>query len=142
MASRKSILTILWNPHGFSVVTILPPGASFNASWFIDQNLVPLLDRFVSGERDPRQEKLDVPIHNASAYNARVARNFFEHNPTKRLTQPPHSPDIAPSSFYLFGKMKNALIGQEIPDWIVLLAAVTGIVSGFSGNELQAVFRN
>jgi hypothetical protein len=31
-APRKSMLTVAWNPHGFHVVAMLPPRASFNAS--------------------------------------------------------------------------------------------------------------
>jgi hypothetical protein len=38
--------------------------------------------------------------------------------------------------------VKNAVIGQEIPDEIALLERVTEILGGISGNELQAVFRN
>jgi hypothetical protein len=131
-----------WNPHGFHVVTMLPPGASFNASWLIDQNLVPLLDRFFPGGRDSRQKQLVVHIDNASARDARVTQNFFEHNPLKRLPRPLYSPDISPSDFCLFGKVKNALIGQEISGKIALLELVMEILGGISGNKLQAVFCN
>jgi hypothetical protein len=85
---------------------------------------------------------LVVHIDSASAQDARVIQNFFEHNSLKRLPQPPYSPDISPSDFYLFEKVKNALIGQEIPDEPALLEAVTEILGGFSGNELQVVFHN
>jgi hypothetical protein len=83
-----------------------------------------------------------VHIDNASTRHARVTENFFEHNRVKRLPQPPYSPDLSPSDFYLFGKVKNALIGQEIPDETALFEAVTEMLGGFSGNELQVVFRN
>jgi hypothetical protein len=71
-----------------------------------------------------------------------VTQNFFEHNPLKRFPHPPYSQDISLSDFSLFGKVKNALIGQEISDEIDLLELVTEILSGISHNELQAVFRN
>jgi hypothetical protein len=32
MATEKQMLTVVWNPGGFQVVTILPTGASFNAA--------------------------------------------------------------------------------------------------------------
>jgi hypothetical protein len=134
------MLTVLWNPHGFHVVTMLPLGASFNASWFIDQNLVPLLDRFFPGGRDPRQKILAVTIDNASAQDARLTQNFFQYNSLKRLPQPPYSPDISPSDLYRFGKVKNALIGHEIPDEIALLDFLPEMLGGIWGNELQAVF--
>jgi hypothetical protein len=31
IASMKTVLTVLWNPHGFHVVIILPPDESFDA---------------------------------------------------------------------------------------------------------------
>jgi hypothetical protein len=55
----------------------------------------------------------DIDIDNASAHNARVAQNFFKHNPLKRLPHPPYSPDISPWDFdcSLFGQVQNALVG-------------------------------
>jgi transposase len=142
IATRKSMLTVLRNPHGFHVVTMLPPGASFNATWFIEQNLVPLTDAFFPNDPDPMQRKSVVHIDNASADNARVTQNFFEHNPLKRHRDPTYSPDISPLDFSLFGKMKNALIGGEISDEIDLFEVVTEILGGISYDELRAVFRN
>jgi hypothetical protein len=116
------MLTVVWNPHGFHVVTMLLSGASINGLWFIDQNLVPVLD--------------------TSAHNARVTQNSVQYNPLKRHPQPGDSPDTSPADFCLFGKVKNALIGQEIPDEIALLEAAMEFLGGISGNELQAIFRN
>jgi putative flippase GtrA len=54
IASAKTMLMVLWNPHGFHVVTMLPLGESFNASWFIDQNIVPLIQSFFPSGWSPR----------------------------------------------------------------------------------------
>jgi hypothetical protein len=43
------MLTVLWNPRGFDAVAMLPPRATFNASWFIDGNSVPLAEKFFPG---------------------------------------------------------------------------------------------
>jgi hypothetical protein len=66
----------------------------------------------------------------------------FEHNPLKRLPQLPYSPDISPLDFYLFGKVKNAVIGQEIPDEISHLEAVMELLGDISADQFQAVFPN
>jgi hypothetical protein len=42
--------------------------------------------------------------------------------------------------FYLFGKVKGVLIGQEIPDEISLLGVATELLNGISTDELQRVF--
>jgi hypothetical protein len=58
------------------------------------------------------------------------------------VSHPPYLPDISLSDFYLFGRMKSALIGYEIPDKIRLLDTVTGILSNILNDELHVVFRN
>jgi histone-lysine N-methyltransferase SETMAR len=141
IASTKTILTFLWNPHGFHVAIRLPPGDSFNASWFIDQNLVPLVQGFfhLAGVQD---KKLMVHVDNVPAHNPRMMRTIFEHDQLKRLPHPPYSPDISPSDFYLFGKVTGTLIRQEIPDETSLLDAVTEILNEISTDELQPIFRS
>jgi hypothetical protein len=44
--SRKSMPTVLWNPHGFPVMTMLHSRVLFDAPWFVDQNLIPLVEKF------------------------------------------------------------------------------------------------
>jgi histone-lysine N-methyltransferase SETMAR len=94
------MLTVLWNPHGFHVLIMLPTGAPFNAAWFIDQNLVPLVARFFPRGRTPGERKLVLHIDKAPAHNAKITQNFYEHNQLKRLVHPPYSPDLSPSDFY------------------------------------------
>jgi hypothetical protein len=81
----ESMSIVLWNIHWFHVMIRLPLEAWFNASWFVDQNLIPLLDRFFPDEWDRKQRKLVVHIDNASINNAKVTQNFFEHSPLKRF---------------------------------------------------------
>jgi hypothetical protein len=71
-----------------------------------------------------------------------MTENFHEHNPLKILVHSPYSPDISPSDFYRFGKVKRAMIEQEIPDEIEPLGAVTEILNGISSAELHVVFHS
>jgi hypothetical protein len=66
-----------------------------------------------------------------------MTQHFFGHNPPKRLPHIPYSPEISPSDFFLFGKVKSVLIGREIPDEIDLLEAVAEFLNGISGAQLQ-----
>jgi histone-lysine N-methyltransferase SETMAR len=121
---------------------MLPPRASFNASWFTDGNLVLLHEKFFPGWWSVGGSKLVVHIGNTPAHNSRMTQNLCGHNPLKRLPHPPYSPDIYPSDFYLFEKAKSALIGREVPDEIDLLTEVTETLSGMSDAELQRIFRS
>jgi hypothetical protein len=83
-----------------------------------------------------------VHIDNAPTHNSKTTQNFFGQNPLKKLSHPSYSRDISPSDFYLFGKVKNALIGLEIPDEIDFLESVTEILNGISDPVLQHGFRS
>jgi hypothetical protein len=49
---------------------------------------------------------------------------------------------IAPSDFYLFGKVKNDFIGKFVHDEQELVHEVVEILSAIPTTELQDVFRN
>jgi hypothetical protein len=115
---------------------MLPPRVSFSASRFIDGNLIPLAEKFFLAGWSAGRRKLVVHIDNALAHNSNMTQNLFRHSPLERLPYPPHSPDISPPDFYLFGKVKSVLIGREIPDEADLLEAVTEILNGISDAEL------
>jgi hypothetical protein len=51
-------------------------------------------------------------------------------------------PDIPPSDFYLFGKVKRVVIKREVSDEIDLIEAVSEILNDISDAELQRFFRS
>jgi hypothetical protein len=55
---------------------------------------------------------------------------------------PPYSPDMALSSFYFVGKVKNDLIGKCIQDEQELLHKVAELLNAIPTTELRDVFRN
>jgi hypothetical protein len=140
-ASRRRMLTVSWNSHGFRVVTMLLPRASFNAVWFTDGNSVPLVETFFLAGWSAGGRKLVVYIDSALAHNSKMTQNLFGHNSLKRPQYLSYSLDMSPSDFHLFGKVKSALIGRETLDEIDLLESVTDILNGISGAELQSVFQ-
>jgi hypothetical protein len=79
---------------------------------------------------------------NAPVYHSKMTRNCFEHSPLKKLLCPLYLPEISPLDFYLFGKIKSTLIGQEIPDEIGLVAIETQMLDGILNKKLQTFFRS
>jgi hypothetical protein len=49
IGDRKMMVTIVWNPHGFHFVDGLPKGQKFNANYYIDNILQPLLESRSTG---------------------------------------------------------------------------------------------
>jgi transposase len=50
---------------------------------------------------------------NAPAYASLLIRDFLAKTKLTVLPQPPYSPDLAPSDFFLFPKLKYTLKGQR-----------------------------
>jgi hypothetical protein len=82
-----------------------------------------------------------LSISPETARTHRITQDFFGQDPLNRLLHPGYSPDISPSNFYLFWKVKSALIWWKIPDKITLVEAIIKIVNAMSEAELQGVFR-
>jgi hypothetical protein len=55
-------------------------------------------------------------LDNCHVRRSKRANEFFEANRTVRVPQPPCSPDLAPSDFWLFGNLKESLAGQTFDD--------------------------
>ncbi len=49
---------------------------------------------------------------NAPAYRAEIVTEFLEDNDMQMTPYPPYSPDLAPSNFWLFPKLKDHLRGE------------------------------
>jgi hypothetical protein len=67
---------------------------------------------------------------------------LFHASRAPQACAPPYSPYIALSDFYLFGKVKNRLIGKSIQNEHELFLEVTEILRAIPTTELRNVFRN
>jgi hypothetical protein len=134
------MLTVFWSPLGFSLVQILPKGGHFNARYFCE-NIIAEIDRIrpASTAEDARR-KIVLHFDNASPHTAAVSLDFLRSNRMRRAPQAPFSPDLAPSDFYLFGKLKTALMGSEFEDEQGLLGGVMAVLNGITSDELESVF--
>jgi histone-lysine N-methyltransferase SETMAR len=57
--------------------------------------------------------------------------DFIEANRMTQAPHPPYSPDLAPSSFFLFGDVKRQLSGCSVDHADDLLTAVQEILDAF-----------
>jgi hypothetical protein len=58
-------------------------------------------------------KKLWIHADNARRNTEKVSIHFLALNEMKKARHPPHSPDLAPSDFFLFGYVKRNLIGYR-----------------------------
>jgi histone-lysine N-methyltransferase SETMAR len=125
--SKKFMLTIVWNPRRFRLITVLPKGCKFNSSHYITEILSPLSE-WRSADAHGRTRKLMVYADNARPHVSRQTIDYLKRNGMKRAPHPPYSPDLAPSDFYLFCYVKGCLAGHSFENADALFGAVQGIL--------------
>jgi hypothetical protein len=79
-------------------------------------------------------------LDNCRVHFSKVAEQFLESNDILRILHPPYSQDLAPSDFWLFGRIKTALTGAKFDEPEQLLNAITEFLNTISVEELRAVF--
>jgi hypothetical protein len=139
--SEKVMLTIVWNPNSFDLINVLPKGFKFNASYYVTQILGPISDWRITQVRRTNR-KLWVHADNARPHTATVTLQSMQQNAMKRVPHPAYSHDMATSDFYLFGYIKQLLLGCEFTDRDSLLQGVRDILVGIEKATLEGVFCN
>jgi hypothetical protein len=89
ISSPKTMLTVVWNPHGFQLVSLLPKGQKWTSQYYIDHILPE-----ICALRDARdRRKLVVHANNARPHVAKRFKQYLEDNNLKSAPHPPYSPD-------------------------------------------------
>jgi transposase len=106
------------------LILALPKECSFNAEYYRD-NILAILTQL---QPEDGGRKLAVHADNAGAHTAQKCRTFCEEDGLRLALHPPYSPDLAPSDFFLFGYVKERLIGMVFPSYEELLDAIGEVV--------------
>jgi hypothetical protein len=72
-----------------------------------------------------------------------VTEQFLIENQLLHVPYPPYSTDLAPSDFWLFGRIKTGLAGRSFAEPEALLELLVGVrefLEGIPAAELTAVF--
>jgi histone-lysine N-methyltransferase SETMAR len=140
ISSPKRMLTVFWSPLGFPLVRMLPKGAHFDTHYFCT-NILAGVDR-IRPAATAEEARRNVVVHfdNTSPHTATATVNFLSSHRMKRAPHQPFSPDLTPSDFYLFDKLKTALSGAVFEDEHELLDGVMEVLNGIMREELESVF--
>ena len=114
MRSAKKIMgTVFWDSRGVLLFETLQPGETINAARYCQT-----LDKLREAIRRKRPRQLTNGVilqhDNATPHTARVTQGWLEKYGF--LPHPPHSPDLAPSDYHLFGPLQRELAGKRFDD--------------------------
>lgn len=122
-SAGKVMASVFWDAEGIIMVEYLEKGATITGSYYAGQ-----IRRLREAIKEKRRGKLRAGVlfhqDNAPAHKAAVAMAAIQETGFELLEHPPYSPDLAPSDFYLFPRLKEHLRGQKFEDNSEVMAAV------------------
>ncbi|CAH2009639.1 unnamed protein product [Acanthoscelides obtectus] len=88
------------------------------------------------------ERRIILHQHNASSHTAQKTRQYLTEENVELLDHPPYSPDLSPSDFFTFPKIKNILRGQrfQLPEEAV--DALKNAVLDLPTNDWNKCFEN
>lgn len=128
--SHKVMLSIWWDEKGPVHYEFLEPGETIKGPLYRRQLMrLKLAIEAKRPEWKDRHEKLIFHQDNARPHIESSVKTYLENTGWEILPHPPYSPDFAPSDYYLFRSMQNALTGtrfssfEEVKNWAGLFLA-------------------
>lgn len=115
---------MFWDRQGVLLIDFLERGATINSKWYCQT-----LRNLRRAVRNKRRGKLTFKIlflhDNARHHTANRTQELLNSFKWEVFPHPPYSPDLAPSDFHLFPRMRNWLTTQRFDDDEVLRVRVT-----------------
>jgi hypothetical protein len=136
ITSPKTMLTVVWNPHGFHLVNVLPNGQKRMNQYSIDH-----IFSEIGALRDAKdQRKLVIHADNSNPHVTKRAKQYLDENALRSAPHPPHSRGPSASDCSLFDHVRRVLQGTEFQTAEGLPEAVVQILSDIPLERLMATF--
>ena len=104
-SAGRMMAVVFWDAKGVIMLDFLPKRSTITGVYYAN-----LLDQLRTAIREKRRGKLSkgVLLHqdNARVHTCKVAMDAVERNGYELIPHPAYSPDLAPSDFFLFPKVK------------------------------------
>jgi hypothetical protein len=133
----KYVLTVMWGVSGVHVIDVMTGQERFDSQYDLRSIMAPLVQSIYPHGRTPHDLRLHLHVDNCRVHFAKVVEQFLTANPVVHLPHPPYSPDLAPSEFWLFGRIKTAIDVQRFDHPDDLMAWVTGFLGTIKPEETQ-----
>jgi hypothetical protein len=104
--------------------------------------MIPLVAKVFPEGKQSDALRLSVHLDNCRIHYSNASEQFLDENSFGTVPHPSHSPDLAPSTFRLFGHIKTSLADRTFNDLGELLETITEFVNEIQPSELQFVFHH
>lgn len=127
-SNRKRMATVFWDRRGVLLVDFMPPGHTINSEVYCET--LKNLRRAIQNKRRGQLTRGIVLLHdNARPHTAARTAALLNDFQWEVFNHPPYSPDLAPSDYHLFPKMKVWLGGHRFQSDDELVKSVNGWLS-------------
>ena len=106
---KKVTISLFWDAKGIILIDYLQNGATVNAQYYSNLLSVGLKRSLQNKRRGKLSGEILYHHDNAPPHAAKLTRDTLVGFGWTVLPHPPYSPDLAPSDFHLFGKLKEPL---------------------------------
>lgn len=132
--TRKVMATVFWDRKGLIHVDFMPRGETINSDVYCET--LQRLRRAIQNKRRGMLSAKVFFIHdNARPHASARTREELHRLKWEIFGHPPYSPDLAPSDFHLFPKLKEFLGGKQFGNDDELKEAVTTWLKSFAADE-------
>lgn len=133
--SKKCLmLSVFWKQTG--VIKMDFTGDNINAAYYCQ-----LLEDVRRTQRKPRNDNLWIQHDNAPVHTAHQTIEKMAGLDLHAVAHPPYSPDLAPSDFYLFNRLKKHLRGTRFDSPQDLRLATEEFFANLDDNFFQTAFQ-
>jgi histone-lysine N-methyltransferase SETMAR len=132
----KFMASMFWDAEGILFIDYLEKGKTINREYY--SNLLTRLDEKIH-EKRPGLQKKEIIFHqdNAPTHKSVLAMRKLRDLQYELLEHLPYSPDLAPSDFCLFSKLKLFLTGECFSSNQEAVAAVEGCFADLMKNHYR-----
>ncbi|KAJ4426673.1 hypothetical protein ANN_26471 [Periplaneta americana] len=110
--NTKVMATVFWDRKGVLLLDFMPKGTTINANRYCET--LRKLRRAIQNKRRGMLSRGVVLLHdNARPHTAASTRELLDQFGWEIFDHPPYSPELAPSDFHLFTKLKDFLGGTR-----------------------------
>lgn len=135
-SAGKVMASVFWDAKGILLVDYLAKGKTVTGQYYT--TLLDMLKSIIS-KKQPGMTKKKVLFHhdNAPAHSSAIVQQKLAELRFQLVPHPPYSPDLAPSDFHLFPKLKIFLAGTKFHSNEEAICAVNAYFEGLEENHFR-----
>lgn len=134
----KTMVSIFFRTSGAEQITYWDKGKTVDSESYINDCLNPLVSSLQRQRKQSGVKNLKFHHDNARPHVAQAVIEFLEGQEFIMMEQPPYSPDLAPSDFWLFDYIKERLDNHTSAESLV--RQITKILRETPKKEFQKTF--